>query len=43
MSKVRRITILSLNSVDSVDLLGEVPEGDFTIATGESVGVFVGS
>jgi Ca2+-binding RTX toxin-like protein len=31
------------NSVDSVDLLGEVPEGDFTIAAGESVGVFVGS
>jgi hypothetical protein len=33
----------NLRTTDSVDLLGEVPEGDFTIASGESVGVFVGS
>jgi Ca2+-binding RTX toxin-like protein len=33
----------NLRTADAVDLLGEVPEGDFTIAAGESVGVFVGS
>jgi Ca2+-binding RTX toxin-like protein len=33
----------SSNARTSGDVLGEVPEGDFTIASGESVGVFVGS
>jgi Ca2+-binding RTX toxin-like protein len=30
-------------TANSVDLLAEVPEGDFTIASGESIGIFVGS
>lgn len=36
-------TTNNARTANSVDLLGEVPEGDFTIAAGESVGFFVGS
>lgn len=30
-------------TTNSADILSQVPEGDFTIAAGESVEVFVGS